>query len=326
MKLFLKDNKGYIIIYFISLLITLTYINLLGSLNVKESFYISIVNTFILITFLCVRYYKHRKIYTLLNKKIDNLNQSVINLGNSVLGEAISDILKQMNNLYSINIIDKNKKHQEHLMFINQWIHQMKTPLSIIQLKMQEDEGERPLEEIGEDVYKLNKGLNMAMYFARLDSFEKDFVIEKISLYDLVIGKVNEEKTMFIKNRIKPVVEIDKNIKIYSDFKWIKFILEQLIINGIKYSRDVGKELIIKAEENFEYVKLTIIDQGIGISKKDVRRVFDAFFTGENGRKFGESTGMGLYIVKKVCDNLGHGISIESNLGFGTIVTVKFKN
>lgn len=211
-------------------------------------------------------------------------------------------------------------------MFINQWIHQMKTPLSIIQLKMQEDEGERPLEEIREDVYKLNKGLNMAMYFARLDSFEKDFVIEKISLYDLVIGKVNEEKTMFIKNRIKPVVEIDKNIKIYSDFKWIKFILEQLIINGIKYSRDVGKELIIKAEENFEYVKLTIIDQGIGISKKDVRRVFDAFFTGENGRKFGESTGMGLYIVKKVCDNLGHGISIESNLGFGTIVTVKFKN
>lgn len=326
MKLFLKDNKGYIIIYFISLLITLIYINLLGSLNVMESFYISIVNTFILITFLCFRYYKHRKIYTLLNKKINNLNQLVISLGNSVLGKAISDILKQMNNLYSINMIDKNKKHQEHLMFINQWIHQMKTPLSIIQLKMQEDEGERPLEEIREDVYKLNKGLNMAMYFARLDSFEKDFVIEKISLYDLVISKVNEEKTMFIKNRIKPVVEIDKNIKIYSDFKWIKFILEQLIINGIKYSRDVGKELIIKAEENFEYVKLTIIDQGIGISKKDVRRVFDAFFTGENGRKFGESTGMGLYIVKKVCDNLGHSISIESNLGFGTIVTVKFKN
>lgn len=326
MKLFLKDNKGYIIIYFISLLITLIYINLLGSLNVMESFYISIVNTFILITFLCFRYYKHRKIYTLLNKKINNLNQLVISLGNSVLGKAISDILKQMNNLYSINMIDKNKKHQEHLMFINQWIHQMKTPLSIIQLKMQEDEGERPLEEIREDVYKLNKGLNMAMYFARLDSFEKDFVIEKISLYDLVISKVNEEKTMFIKNKIKPVVEIDKNIKIYSDFKWLKFILEQLIINGIKYSRDVGKELIIKAEENFEYVKLTIIDQGIGISKKDVRRVFDAFFTGENGRKFGESTGMGLYIVKKVCDNLGHSISIESNLGFGTIVTVKFKN
>lgn len=326
MKLFLKDNKGYIIIYFISLLITLIYINLLGSLNVMESFYISIVNTFILITFLCFRYYKHRKIYTLLNKKINNLNQLVISLGNSVLGKAISDILKQMNNLYSINMIDKNKKHQEHLMFINQWIHQMKTPLSIIQLKMQEDEGERPLEEIREDVYKLNKGLNMAMYFARLDSFEKDFVIEKISLYDLVISKVNEEKTMFIKNKIKPVVEIDKNIKIYSDFKWLKFILEQLIINGIKYSRDVGKELIIKAEENFEYIKLTIIDQGIGISKKDVRRVFDAFFTGENGRKFGESTGMGLYIAKKVCDNLGHSISIESNLGFGTIVTVKFKN
>ncbi|WP_291653036.1 sensor histidine kinase [Clostridium sp.] len=325
MKLFLKDNRGYIIMYFLSLLITISYISLLGSLDVNEFFYILLFNTFILFIFLGVRYYKNREIYNLLDKNLNDLNETVLDLGNSVLGEGISNILNQMNNLYSSELVDKNKNHEEHLMFINQWVHQMKTPLSIAQLKMQENEGEGPIRGIREEIYKLNKGLNIAMYFARLDSFQKDFVIEKVSLYELVVNKINEEKTIFIKNRIKPVVEIEKNIEIYSDKKWIKFILEQLIVNGIKYSKDVGNELIIKAEENFEYVILKVIDKGIGINKKDIKRVFDPFFTGENGRKFGESTGMGLYIVKKVCDNLGHIVSIDSNIGFGTTVIVKFK-
>lgn len=311
--------------YFLSLLITISYISLLGSLDVNEFFYILLFNTFILFIFLGVRYYKNREIYNLLDKNLNDLNETVLDLGNSVLGEGISNILNQMNNLYSSELVDKNKNHEEHLMFINQWVHQMKTPLSIAQLKMQENEGEGPIRGIREEIYKLNKGLNIAMYFARLDSFQKDFVIEKVSLYELVVNKINEEKTIFIKNRIKPVVEIEKNIEIYSDKKWIKFILEQLIVNGIKYSKDVGNELIIKAEENFEYVILKVIDKGIGINKKDIKRVFDPFFTGENGRKFGESTGMGLYIVKKVCDNLGHIVSIDSNIGFGTTVIVKFK-
>lgn len=325
MKLFIKDNKEYIIIYFLSLFITLGYISLLGNFNLSEFFYILLFNTCILSVFLGVRYYKNIKVYKLLDKNLKDLNESILDLGDSVLGDGISGVLKQLNNLYENEIAVKNKNHEEHLMFVNQWVHQMKTPLSVIQLQIQEDEGERPIEGIKEEVYKLNKGLNMAMYFARLDSFQKDFVIEKISLYNLVMSKINEEKTIFIKNRIKPIVEIDKNIEIYSDLKWVKFILEQLIVNGIKYSKNLGKELIVRAEENYDFVILKVIDNGVGISKKDIKRVFDSFFTGENGRKFGESTGMGLYMVKKVCDNLGHIVSIDSQVNCGTTVTIKFK-
>lgn len=325
MKLFIKDNKGYIIIYFLSLFITLGYISLLGNFNLSEFFYILLFNTFILSVFLGIRYYKNIKVYKLLDKNLKDLNESILDLGDSVLGDGISRVLKQLNNLYENEIAVKNKNHEEHLMFVNQWVHQMKTPLSVIQLQIQEDEGERPIEGIKEEVYKLNKGLNMAMYFARLDSFQKDFVIEKISLYNLVMSKINEEKTIFIKNRIKPIVEIEKNIEIYSDLKWIKFILEQLIVNGIKYSKNIGKELIVRAEENYNFVILNVIDNGVGISKKDIKRVFDPFFTGENGRRFGESTGMGLYMVKKVCDNLGHIVSMDSDVGFGTTVRIKFK-
>ena len=154
---------------------------------------------------------------------------------------------------------------------------------------------------IEEEVNKLNKGLNMAMHFARIDSFQNDFIVERIFLKKLVFDTVNEEKKIFIKSRITPRVEIDEAIEVYSDGKWIKFVLDQLIINGVKYSKGTGKELIIKAYEKEKEIKLSIIDEGIGIPRKDIKRVFDPFFTGENGRKYGESTGMGLYITKEVC-------------------------
>lgn len=142
---------------------------------------------------------------------------------------------------------------------------------------------------------------------------------------NLVRDVVNEEKKIFIKNRIVPRVDIDESIEIYSDVKWLKFVLGQLIINGVKYSRNKRKELIIKALKSEKEIKLSVIDEGIGVPIKDIKRVFDPFFTGENGRRYGESTGMGLYIAKQVCNNLGHKIEIESTVNVGTKMTIKFK-
>ncbi|MDU1054372.1 sensor histidine kinase [Clostridium baratii] len=324
MKLFIKDNIGYIIIYFISTFLTLGYLSLIGSVKAQECLYILFVNTFILVCFLGYRYYKNKEVYKLFEEGINELDEAFIDLGNSPLGENISNILNKEHSLCEAEIIKCNNIHEEHLTFINQWVHQMKTPLSTIKLLTQEYEGEEPVESMKVEVDKLNKGLNMAMYFARLDSFRKDFIVEKVSLHNLVLSKVNEEKQMFIKSRIVPRIEIDKSIEVNSDAKWMKFILEQLIVNGLKYSKDYGKELIIKAYEDKNNIKLSVCDKGIGIPKKDIKRVFDPFFTGENGRKFGESTGMGLYIVKKVCDYLGHNISIDSKVLEGTSVTIIF--
>jgi signal transduction histidine kinase len=201
----------------------------------------------------------------------------------------------------------------------------MKTPLSVIQLQLQEYEGEENYDNMQEEVNKLKEGLNMAMHFARLDSFQKDFLVQKISLKNLTRDTVNEEKRVFIKSRIIPKIEIDENIEVYSDVKWLKFVLGQILINGIKYSRGKGKELIIRAYENEKEIALGILDEGIGIPAKDIKRVFDPFFTGENGRKYGESTGMGLYITREVCKNLGHKVEIESTVNKGTKVTIKFK-
>lgn len=325
MKLFIKDNLGYITIYFISVLLTLGYLALLGFMKVSECIYIVLVDTFILGCFLFFRYYKNKQVYRLLENGLNNLDESFIDLGSSILGENISNVLKQEHNLYEAEILKCNNAYNEHIIFINQWVHQMKTPLSVIQLQLQEYEGEEPFDGMKGEISKLNKGLNMAMYFARLNSFQKDFIVEKFSLYKLVMNKVNEEKQMFIKNRIMPKVEIDESIEVYSDAKWMKFILEQLIVNGVKYSKNHSKELIIRAQEKENTVKLSVIDKGVGIPKKDIKRVFDPFFTGENGRKFGESTGMGLYMVKKICDNLEHRVFIDSKVGEGTTVSIVMK-
>ena len=322
MKVFIKDNREYIITYFISVLITLGYLLLLGSLNVNEAIYILVVNTFILTCFLVLRYIKNKDVYKFFESGLNNLDESFIELGNSVLGENISNILKEEHGLYEAEIIKCNNVHDDHITFINQWVHQMKTPLSVLQLQMHEYEGEELVESMKEEIRKLDKGLNMAMYFARLDSFQKDFIVEKFSLYNLVMSKINEEKQMFIKNRIIPKVEIDKSIEVCSDAKWLKFILEQLMVNGVKYSKNKEQELIIRVDEEKDTVKLSVIDKGVGIPKKDIKRVFDPFFTGRNGREFGESTGMGLYIVKKICDNLDHKIFIDSKVGDGTKVSI----
>ncbi|NFD30012.1 HAMP domain-containing histidine kinase [Clostridium botulinum] len=325
MKLFIKDNKGYIVVYSISIFITLGYLALSGFVQIGEYLYIVLFNTFILGCFLFFRYYKNKEVYRFLDEGLNNLDESFLDLGNSVLGEGISNILKKEHNLYEAEIIKHNKAYNDHLTFINQWVHQMKTPLSVIQLQMQEYEGEEPFDSMKVEISKLNRGLNMAMYFARLDSFQKDFIVEKFSLYNLVMSKVNEEKQIFIKNRILPKVEIDDSIEVYSDVKWMKFVLEQLIVNGVKYSKDKGKELIIRAYDEENAVKLSVIDKGVGIPKKDIKRVFDPFFTGENGRNFGESTGMGLYIVKRICDSLEHNVFIESKVSEGTTVSIIFK-
>lgn len=264
------------------------------------------------------------EVYGLFKSGLNSIEESTSAIGDSLIGKNISKLLKKQYELYEIKIQEYNRKQKEHLTFINQWVHQMKTPLSVIQLLLEEYDGDPRVESISEEVYKINTNLNLALYFARVDAFEKDFVVEQLNLQQLVLDTVNKEKKLFIKNKILPIVDIDKTIEVYTDGKWMKFVLEQIITNGIKYSIGIGKVLTIHAYLQEKHVVLEVMDEGIGISAKDIRRVFHPFFTGENGRKYGESTGMGLYIVKKTCENLGHKVEIESEVNKGTKLKIVF--
>jgi len=242
-------------------------------------------------------------VYKNLDNKYNTFEEVLGEFGDSSLGRSMNKLCEELYGFYQQEVHIQLKKQEEHLSFINQWVHHMKTPLSVIKLYIQENDGEEIVENIKGEVDKLERGLKLALYNARLDNFEHDFNISNFSLKEAINEEVIFLKRLFIKNGVFPRVSVEDNLIINSDRKWILFIMEQLITNSIKYSKNKGKYVDIRGF-----------------------KVFEAFYTGETGRKYGESTGMGLYLVKEVCDKLGHQIYVEAEEDIGTKIKLIIKN
>jgi signal transduction histidine kinase len=205
----------------------------------------------------------------------------------------------------------------------------MKTPVSIINLILQDQNKEENKElfiSLSEENDKISQGLDMMLYNARLQEFNHDFSVEALNLNSLVRKVTNNNKKALIRNSIFPKIT-GESTEIKSDNKWLSFVINQIVINAIKYTKVAkrAKRTIIFtiSEETSKFV-LSIEDNGIGIPKEDLDRVFNAFFTGKNGRKTSESTGMGMYLSKKICTELGHELTVEAEEGKGTIFHITF--
>ena len=171
---------------------------------------------------------------------------------------------------------------------------------------------------------KLDNYIDQILYYVRSENAEKDYIIKETSLNDIIKNVALKNKDDLLENNVDLIVDVSDE-KVLTDSKWLEFILNQIINNSIKYKRDnIGSYIKIKVCENTNSVKLFIEDNGIGISKNDLPQVFDKWFTGENGREKSKSTGMGLYIAKKLCVKLGHRIEIESEAGSFTRVVITF--
>lgn len=304
----------------------IVYWKLGGFETLGNTFYFLFLSNFLLGVFLFYRYFSHKRLYDKLSKMPSNLEDTLSSAGTAPISEGLDRLLQIQYHLYQEQIQMYKRKQEEHLTFIRQWVHQMKTPLSVIHLLLQENEGEPHIENIRQELEKIHRGLNMALNMARLDRFEHDFTAETIYLHPLVNEVINEQKRYLIRKRVYPEVFVDSGIFVKSDRKWLKFIVEQLLINAIKYTVGENKKVTVSAYESENGKVLEVRDQGVGIPQQDIRRVFEPFYTGENGRKFGESTGMGLYLVNKVCKKLEHEIEIKSKPGEGTSVRIFFKD
>ncbi|NFA21610.1 HAMP domain-containing histidine kinase [Clostridium botulinum] len=324
MKIFIKNNKGVIILFLLNFMVLFSLYNLMGGFEDFSNFiYFMLLSIFNLLVYLILKYLNERKMYKSLEKKPEVFEDCLNSFGDSTLGKYLNEYTRELYSIYKFHMHENIKKQTEHLDFINQWVHQMKTPLSVIKLIIQENGEQQCIKDIKEETEKLEEGLNIALYNARLENFHNDFNVAEFDLKELVLDRVNYNKKLFIKNGVFPKVEMN-NIKIKSDKKWISFILDQIIINGVKYSKGKGKLIEIKAGEQQKRSYIYIKDEGIGIPKKDINRVMEPFYTGENGRIFGESTGMGLYITNEVCKKLNHELEIQSNEGEGTKITIYF--
>lgn len=232
------------------------------------------------------------------------------------------------------------KKYNEHLLFINRWVHYIKTPLSVMRAIIQDEEDsfdsvenvsqtdsehyQEVLVQIKAESDRILDGVNSALNFARATDFENDFKIEYFDLQKAISETINELKGNFIRAKVYPDLQISLGTEIESDRKWLKFIFFQLLTNAIKYSHPESKVSIYISENDKDTI--CVEDRGIGIASEDVGSIFAIFYTGTNGRIMGESTGIGLYLVRTICDKLDYKISVESRLGKGTIFSLHTGN
>ena len=209
---------------------------------------------------------------------------------------------------------------RERLEYKEQWIHEIKTPITAMKL-LCENHRTDWTKELLLELEKTNRFTEQALYYARSEHTEKDYSVREMSLSQVVHQAIADNKYLLLQSGVRLEVE-EMADTVYSDEKWVRFILNQLIANVVKY-RSGQPVLRFSTRRQQDQVILVVEDNGIGISPADLPRVFEKGFTGQNGRMVQQSTGIGLYLCKRLCDKLGIGIAAESS-GQGTAISLAF--
>ncbi|AJE52501.1 sensor histidine kinase [Paenibacillus polymyxa] len=324
MKLFWRDHFSMIIFNIIQLFLVLSIYWMDGYRNLSTALYSVFFGFILLLVYLLFRYVMYSGLYRILStaniRDLDELIQmKVLN----PLASSLQHLLLQFYQLYQSRIHQLEHQQRDHITFINQWVHQMKTPLAVIHLILK-GKIDPESDQIHDEIDRMGKGLDMILYMSRLESFEPDFHVEPVVLRKLVSEVVYDNKRLLIRNEIYPSNEVDEQLNVITDAKWLRFIINQLVTNAIKYSSGYAHSLKLISDVRDHVIVLKVQDEGIGIPKKDIERVFEAYYTGENGRKYSESTGMGLYLVAEICKRLNHNIQLTSTVGEGTTVEILF--
>lgn len=234
----------------------------------------------------------------------------------------IADILKAANKSMCDNIAFYKHENRSFREYIDMWVHEVKLPVSSLALMLHNDGYSD--NKAAEQLRRIDSAVDTVLYYARCENAERDYIIKEISLKTAVRNAVIKCREDIQLNNITLDVNVS-DISVMTDGKWLEFMLVQLISNSIKYrSEDRESVIRITAEESADNVKLHFFDNGIGIPKSDLPYIFDRSFTGENGRIRLKSTGMGLYIVRNLCEKLGHSVNAESNQGKFTEITLTF--
>ncbi|TAA70586.1 sensor histidine kinase [Planococcus salinarum] len=325
LRLFLKEHAAFMVFQAVLVAFIMILYWLDGFRNLDTAIYSFVISILLTSAFLGARYIKRHRYYKKITENPNNMEHMLQKEGRSPEQLQLERYLQKLYKVYQNEAQSLYASQNRHLQFMNQWVHQMKTPISVIQLLLQ-NPGELDKGSVSEEIDRLKASLDTVLMNARLDTFEQDMQIEQVNLHALSTEIITENKRLFISKQIYPVIEVDKKIITATDRKWMKFIVGQLLTNAIKYTFERDKKVYISAICHDSHIHLSIRDEGIGIPSTDLGRVTKAFFTGENGRKTAESTGMGLYIAKEVCRKLGHELTIESSVGQGTTVSILFSN
>ncbi|NFH91132.1 HAMP domain-containing histidine kinase [Clostridium botulinum] len=323
---YLKDRLLYLIINFI------LFISIISVMIILKTPLVLIFITF-LIWFLPIGIYfvieifKYKRFYDNLNGVIEKLDRKyllseLIEEPNFIEGRLLYNILKETNRDMNEEIKKYKNAQIDYREYIETWVHEIKTPIASSMLVIDNNLNETT-NKIKYQIKRVEEFVEQVLYYSKIGEVSKDYIVKEFKIKTVINKVIKNNSRDFITKKISLEMN-DLEVNIYSDEKWIYFILNQIIGNSLKYSRDNNSKIKIYALKNNNNVTLVVEDNGVGINNQDIDKVFEKGFTGENGRVYGKSTGMGLYICKKLSEKLGLSININSLKDQGTKVNIIF--
>lgn len=207
-----------------------------------------------------------------------------------------------------------NMKYSDMVDYYTMWVHQIKTPIASMHLILQKEDSEDS-RRLRAELFRVEQYVQMVLCFLRLDSDFTDYVIKEYRVDDIIRPAVRRLAPQFIMKKLSLEYEQTDEVAL-TDEKWLSFVVEQVLSNAVKYTS--AGSISIKCDGD----RLVISDTGIGIAAEDLPRIFDKGYTGFNGRADRKASGIGLYLCRRICDNLRHSIKVESAPGHGTTIII----
>lgn len=323
---YLKDRAVDILIY-ITLMFSIITVLITFEVNIFLIVYIPLFVSIAAFIILLHDYFRKSYYYNELISNLEELDkkyliQEMLTKPEFLEGKILYNTIHEAHKSMVENVNEYKYNKEQFREYIEMWVHEIKTPISSSKLIIQNNRN-NVTESIDEEIDKVYSYVEQVLYYSRSENVEKDYIIKEVNLEQIVNNVILKNKKDFIyKNILLDMKNLD--VKVNSDSKWLEYIINQIVINSIKYSKIEGPKISIYSVVNKENVELYIEDNGIGIEKKNLSRVWDKGFTGENGRKKYNSTGLGLYLCKKLVQKLEHEIAIDSKINEGTVIKITF--
>ncbi len=324
---FIKD-KVLLIATVILALISIEILLLAYNIGIIAQIYIAIIIILVVSISIFVEYKNKQHFYNQLKTNMDELNEKyliseIIKTPNFIEGKILKETIQDTGKSMLENVNHYKNIQEEYKEYIELWIHEVKIPIAASKMIIENNKNS-VTKSIDEELDKVENYIEQALFYARSNAVEKDYIINKTNLKEIVNSSILKNKSTLLNEKV--AIELkDIEQEVYTDSKWATFIINQIIQNAIKYSKKENKKIEIYSKTKNDKVILYIKDNGIGIKKGEITRVFERGFTGDNGRIIGQkSTGIGLYLCKKLCDKLGLGIELNSEKNIGTEVRIIF--
>ena len=229
--------------------------------------------------------------------------------------EDYKQILRLLSEEHNDYRTQTNRKYSDMIDYYTVWAHQIKTPIASMRLHLQNEDSVLS-RTLSSDLRRIEQYVEMVLTFLRLNSESTDYVIKEYDLDKIVKQAVRKFSSDFIGRKLSLVYE-PLNTTVITDEKWLSFVIEQVLSNALKYTPAGSITITLENEKT-----LRIRDTGIGIAPEDLPRIFENGYTGYNGRTYKKASGIGLYLCKRICNNLGHAIAARSIVDVGTIIDI----